>query len=231
LVTFDNQQSAGDNSADIMALPPGATIDGIFGAMATAVAGGPVPDWAFQAALAGAPWAPAGASAQAIVHLTAGDWVVFNGGAPYEPVPLTVTQEAAGQAAPPLPPPDVEVALQEFAFLGLDRPIPAGPQVWNVTNPGRQPHLMNLAKLPDGTTQAQFMTNLMAMMSATPSADAGGPEAMQNVGGCSTLSPGQQLYLALDLAAGTYGAICFFPDRETGAPHLAMGMVQVFTVE
>jgi len=36
--------------------------------------------------------------------------------------------------------------------------------------------------------------------------------------------------LALDLAPGTYIALCFVPEEETGAPHALMGMVQVFTV-
>ena len=35
---------------------------------------------------------------------------------------------------------------------------------------------------------------------------------------------------ALDLAPGTYIAVCFVPDEETGVPHALMGMVQVFTV-
>jgi len=230
LVTFVNHQSAGDNSADIMALPPGETAESIFGSMATAVAGGPVPDWAFESTLVGAPWAPAGASARGVGLLTAGDWVVFNGGAPYEPIPLTVTEAVATPAAAPALTADVEVTFQEFAFLGLDKPVPAGPRIWKVTNTGQQPHLMNVNKLPDGTTPSQFMNGLMGMMTGTPAADAIPPDSIQNVGGCATISTGQSLYLALDLVAGTYGALCFFPDRQTGAPHVMLGMAQVFTV-
>jgi hypothetical protein len=230
LVTFVNQQSTGDNSANIMALPPGETAESIMGSMATAIAGGPVPAWAFDATQAGAPWTAAGTSAQGVIRLTAGDWVVFNGGAPYEPVPLTVTGSAATPAAAPALTADLEVTLQEFAFLGLDAPIAAGPQIWKVTNTGEQPHLMTLSTLPEGTTQGQYMDSLMAMMTGTPAAGGIPPDSMRNAGGCAPITTGQSLYLALDLAAGTYGAVCFFPDEATGAPHLAMGMIQVFTV-
>ena len=51
-----------------------------------------------------------------------------------------------------------------------------------------------------------------------------------NQPGLGALSPGQTSWLALDLAPGTYIALCFVPDRETGVPHALMGMVQVFTV-
>jgi hypothetical protein len=34
----------------------------------------------------------------------------------------------------------------------------------------------------------------------------------------------------MDLTPGTYIALCFVPDEQTGAPHAAMGMVAIFTV-
>jgi hypothetical protein len=230
LVTFENQQSVGDNSADIMMLPPGETAESIFGAMATDVAGGPVPDWAYKATMIGAPWAPAGTSAQAVVHLTAGDWVVFNGPGPYEPVSLTVTEGDGSPAVPPTLTADLDVTMQEYAFVGLDKPVPSGQQLWKVTNDGQQPHLMVLSHVPRGTTQQQLLKSFSAMMTGTPTPDAIAPDSVKNLGGCSTLSVGQSLYLALDFAAGTYGAVCFFPDEQTGAPHVLMGMAQVFTV-
>lgn len=229
LVTFDNQQSAGDNSADIMLLPPGETLDSVLASLATPTAGPPA--WAYQTTFAGAPWTAAGTSAQAIILLTEGDWMVFNPVAPLSPASLTVTEEASASATPPALTADQEVELQEYSFLGLEKPLSAGQQIWKVTNTGHQPHLMVLNPLPDGTTQAQFMDMVTAMMSGTPPAGAEAPAGPPAAGGCATLSTGQSLYLALDLKAGTYGAICFFSDEQSGAPHALMGMVQVFTVE
>lgn len=230
LVTFDNQTSERDNSANIMALPPGETVESIHEGIATATAGGPVPAWAFQATDAGAPWAPVGATAQAVVLLTAGDWVVFNGGAPLPPVSLTVTGGDSAPATPPGLTADLDVTLLEMAFVGLEGAIPTGQQIWKVTNTGHQPHLMTLHRLPDGTTRGRFLDSVTAMMTGTPVPDAIAPNSMLNVGGCATLSRGRTLYLALDLPAGTYGAICFFPDQQTGMPHVMMGMAQVFAV-
>ncbi|MFL5760010.1 MAG: hypothetical protein ACJ789_09735 [Thermomicrobiales bacterium] len=229
LVTLDNQQSAGDNSADIMLLPPGETPDSILASLATPAAAPPA--WGYQTTFASSPWTAAGTSAQAVILLTAGDWMVFNPEAPLSPASLTVTKGDAAAATPPALTVNQEVELQEFSFLGLEKPLSAGQQIWKVTNTGHQPHLMVLNQLPDGTTQAQFMDMVNGMMSATPPPGGQGPAGPPAAGGCATLSPEQSLYLALDLATGTYGAICFFPDKDTGAPHALMGMVQVFTVK
>lgn len=42
---------------------------------------------------------------------------------------------------------------------------------------------------------------------------------------------GHCMWMSLMLEAGTYSALCFFPEPETGMPHGAMGMYMVFTVE
>ena len=183
--------------------------------------------WIYETAFAGAPWVPASRSAQAVVLLTASEWVVFRS-APLTPASLTVTEN---NGTPPMSPAltaGVDIAMLDFAFIGLDDSIPSGQQIWKVTNADPQPHLMTISELPDGTTQARFMDSPSAMMTGTPVADAIGPEHMLHIGGCSTLSTGQSLYLALDLAVATYGAVCFFPDAQTGAPHVMMEMAQVF---
>ena len=231
LLTFENQ-GPDTNSADVMLLPPGETMEGLLEVLAAAMASPTAapPPWIYETTFAGAPWTPAGVSAQAVVLLSAGEWVIFSP-APLTPASLTVTEESATPAAPLALQADREVRMQEYAFLGLDDTVPAGPQVWQVSNTGHQPHFLTVSELPPGTTQAQFMDNLMAIMSGTPEAE--GPELAGPaiLGGCATLSDGQSIYLALDLAAGTYGAICFFPEPETGVPHVMLGMAQVFSVD
>lgn len=226
LVTFDNRQGAGDNSADLMLMPPGESIEDLLASVGSPDA--PPPAWVFAATLAGAPWAAAGASGQGLVHLTEGEWAAFSP-SPLAPATMTVTEGSDTAATPPDVAPDREVEMQEFAFVGVDGAIPAGPQLWKVSNVGKQPHLMTVSPLPEGTTQTQFMEGVMAMMGGTPPPDAVAAPSPPTVGGCSTLSAGQAIYLALDLAAGSYGAVCFFPDAETGAPHVMLGMAQVFT--
>jgi hypothetical protein len=233
LLTFENR-GPGDNSADVMLLPPGETMESLLAVLSAAMESPTAapPAWIYQTTFAGAPWTPAGASAQAVVLLSAGDWAIFSP-APLTPAVLTVTEDSVTPVVPSGLQADRIVRMQEYAFLGLEDPSPAGSQVWQVTNTGHQPHFITISELPAGTTQAQFMDSMMAMMSGTP--EAGGPESAGPgpgvLAGCSTVSAGQSLYLALDLAAGTYGAICFFPEPETGAPHVMLGMAQVFAVD
>lgn len=229
LVTVDNQQKQGGTSADIMAMPAGQTPDGILKSLAAAQApGAKIPDWLFQTTFAGAPWAPASSTAQSVVRLDAGDWLVFSP-LPLTPATFSVTANKAG-AAPAIGA-DVDVTVQEFAFIGLDKPLSAGSQIWKVTNIGHQPHMMVISEVPAGTTQDQLVTSTMALISGQPDPKALPPDKMRDAGGCSSLSHGQSAYLSLDLTPGTYGAVCYVPDQRTGEPHMMIGMSWIFTVK
>ena len=226
VLTFENQLSAGNSSADILLLPEGQTLDSLLASLSPDPAA-PPPAWAYEATLVGAPFASPGGSAQALIHLSEGDWVAFSP-APGTPATFTVTAADSSVSDPGVTA-DVEVTMQGMAFLGLGESLAAGPQVWKVANAGPQPHLMTFSPVPPGTTQAQFLDMIVGSMSATPT---GGPagEIPPTTGGTATLANGQEIYLALDIPAGTYGAVCFFPDRDTGAPHVMLGMAQVFMV-
>jgi hypothetical protein len=230
LVTFDNQ-TQDDLPSDIWLLPAGETVESVLALDATPSAG-PPPAWVYQATWAGGPQAEAGQSAQAVIQLTEGTWMVWSAGeVPPAPTSMTVTA-ATGAVTAPNPTAAVRVSMQEYTFLGLEQPVPAGEQVWTITNTGQQPHFMDLAKLPVGTTQQQLTEFISAEMTGTPVA--GGLKEDQIVdvdGGTSTLSPGQTMWESVNLAPGTYGVACFFPDFENGAPHALLGMAVVFTVQ
>jgi hypothetical protein len=89
---------------------------------------------------------------------------------------------------------------------------------------------MNLAKLPDGTTQQQLTEFITAFEMGTPTSVLD-PSQIIDIGGISTLSPGQTTWTAYDLEPGVYGVACFFPDNGTGAPHAVLGMAVLFTVQ
>jgi hypothetical protein len=229
LVTLDNQ-SKSDLTADTVLLPSGQSLESMLAIVATPAAG-PPPAWVYQTTWAGGSEAAAGQSAQAIIHLTEGNWMIWNGGSPTPaPVALTVTA-ATGTVSAPNATADVDVTTAEYTFAGLANPVPAGEHVWKVTNKGAQPHFMSLAKLPDGTTQKQLTDAINAQMSGTPVAGGLDLSQIAGVGGTSTLSTGQSLWTAFDLAPGTYAAVCFFPDIQSGLPHAALGMAVVFTVK
>ena len=241
LLNVTNTASASEEtaSANLALLPAGKTIEdlaAVFGPqMATPTSEEEaVPQWIYQATFAGGPIVPPGQSVQAVVDLTPGDWVLFNDspGSPQQPQPLTVTGSAASPTAMEEPQADVDVQLQEYSFIGLEKPIPAGPHLWKFTNTGSQPHIMILFRGPAGITMDQIMTLLQLPEDATPPPGVPYQESDFdfNQPGSGVLSSGQTNWLALDLAPGTYIALCFVPDEQTGAPHAAMGMVQVFTV-
>jgi hypothetical protein len=241
LLTVTNNAPATQESADanLMRLPEGTTIEDVaafFGPQMVTPATGTdqaAPGWIYEATFAGTPIVLPGQTAQAVVDLSPGNWVLLNDspGAPQSPQSLTVTGSAATPAAAQEPQADVDVQLQEYAFVGLDQSIPAGPHLWKFTNTGTQPHIMILFRGPAGITMNQVMT-LLQSENATPPADFPYQESDFdfNQPGLGAISPGQTSWLALDLAPGTYFALCFVPDRETGTPHALMGMVQVFTV-
>lgn len=141
------------------------------------------------------------------------------------PVPhyltVTVTSGPAAQA----PAADLELHLADFAFDFPDT-LPAGAQLWHVQNTGAQTHLAALFKLQPGKTQDDLLAWFESM---GPSGPAGPPPA-DDGGMVDAISPDQSFYIAMDLEPGTYVAVCFMPDTETGQPHLMKGMVQSFTV-
>jgi hypothetical protein len=143
---------------------------------------------------------------------------------------LTVT--AAATPFPSSEPPiTTTIELSEYAVGGVQQGVPAGPQNWKFTNIGAQPHLVDVVKAPRPVTFHEVMTLLMVPDGATPPAGVPPAEAYEGIAGIGTISPGEAAWLVMpDLEPGTYVAMCFVPDREQGAPHALMGMVQIFTV-
>jgi hypothetical protein len=229
------QLPVGATVADVQAFfgPPAATpTTGATASSATAAGGAPA--WLYQATWAGGPIVPPGQTIAAVVELTPGDWLLINDslGAPQQPLPLTVTGTTASPTTTTAPTADVTIQLQEYAFVGLDQPILAGPHLWQITNTGTQPHFLQLLGAPTGVTMDQVMTLLQLPEDATP--PPGFPYGPQDFDfaqpGLAVISPGHTAWLALDLAPGTYLALCFVPDQQSGVPHALLGMAQLFTV-
>jgi hypothetical protein len=102
-----------------------------------------------------------------------------------------------------------------------------------VENTGQQPHELLLARSSEPVTAEQVLAMLTSEgddEGATP-VDGGPTFAdLTPAGGLGWLSPGQVAWTELDLQPGTYVALCFVFDPQTGMPHAMMGMVDVFTV-
>jgi hypothetical protein len=168
-----------------------------------------------------------GDRSQAIVDLAPGHYGIL---APpmyalFEAVPSTdATPSASAEPAA-----DGTVTLTEFSF-DLPEPVTAGRHLWKVTNAGRQIHHLVLAKAPRPVTLDQVMAMLMLPEDAAPPPGVPAMAEYGRAGGIGFMTPGQTAWTLVALEPGTYVALCAAFDEETGAIHVMMGMVTIFTV-
>src|SRR3712207_3101656 len=90
--------------------------------------------------------------------------------------PLTITTTATPVTGTPLasslPSPGVVLEMtDDLDYIVTPDPVPAGPQIWEITNTGvHSPHHVVMFRVPEGTTSEQIVAELAAMMSGTPPA-------------------------------------------------------------
>ena len=161
-------------------------------------------------------------------------------------LPLTVTSPVADGGTPgpvgsPSPTgtpraaaPDAGVTLEmtdDLRYIVGPDPVPAGPQVWEITNTGTHgAHHAVIWRVPDGVTAEVIVADFSVLMSGTPPA---GPPLMAQFTGVAygaLQSGGQTTWAEFDLQPGTYAVICYIIDPVTERPHVLDGMVTVFTV-
>jgi hypothetical protein len=176
-----------------------------------------------------------------VVDLMAGDWrtaMSYQAGGDGEEImqlfPLTVTaglaSPAASTPAASAIPASVRVQLRDVAFSGLEQPVPAGPQIWEITNVGEQPRQVVFWRTNGPVTVEQFQQMMAGMMTGTPVPAAPTFDQFTGVAYAAILSPGKTVWLEPDLTPGTYMVVSYVFDPESGQPAFALGMVQPFTV-
>ncbi|MGH2559775.1 MAG: hypothetical protein ACRDJH_11975 [Thermomicrobiales bacterium] len=222
-------------------LPEGVTTDDLLTIFEQEDESFAVPDYFYEIVFNGGAVTDPGQSSDVVLDLTPGEWVVnlftYNEESDEEAnivKTITVTGE---MPAVDDPAGAIEIGLTEMAFV-LPDSMAAGPHVWKVVNTGQQPHHLILSQVPDGTTKEQvaelassfFVPPASPEAGAAPAAPALGFEDVVDVAETLVLSGGQANWIAVDLAPGTYAAICFMPAAGTDLPHVMMGMVAVFTV-
>lgn len=151
---------------------------------------------------------------------------------------LTVTEAAAtpaaGADASPAEPPST-VTLEEtdgLEYIVTPDPVPAGPQIWKITNTGQHhAHHVVMVGIPETITKQQIITEFNAMLAGTPVPEEESffPQ-MVGAGYAALQSGGETTWVEFDLKSGAYAVICFILDPETMRPHAADGMVTLFTV-
>jgi plastocyanin len=170
-----------------------------------------------------------GASVATFSNLTPGQYAFLcflesPDGTPHVAKGMIAPLEVTGTAVDaPLPAGDAELALQDFAFIGVTS-VAAGQHTVTVTNKGPQSHEAALLRLDEGTTVEQVIEAFTA--TEPPS----GPPPWTSSGGIAGIAPGTTAAMEVDVDAGDYAFICFIPDPASGKPHAALGMVGGLTV-
>lgn len=169
-------------------------------------------------------WPPVGGQAQGVVDLLAGRWIFID---PLGGRNVAILTVAKGTPVPTVEPvADVLITMQEMSFSGLDTPLVAGPQVWQITNRGALEHELALVAVPAGATSQDIIGMIGEML-----AGAAPPETFAPVGGQGIASKGVTSWQLWDLPTGSYAAVCMTPMPSEGfSPHAMEGMVQVFNV-
>ena len=116
----------------------------------------------------------------------------------------------------------VVFVAHDYGFTGPDR-IPAGVTTMQIVNQGQDVHHIQLVKLLQGKTGADFSAALKADPSRLP-------QWVKFMGGPNAVVPGSQSVATMNLVEGNYLLICIIPDKA-GAPHMALGMQKALSVK
>jgi hypothetical protein len=118
----------------------------------------------------------------------------------------------------------VNVTASDFT-LSLPDSLPAGVTTFNLVNKGTELHHMQILKLEQGKTIADFQAAMQQSHGPPPAwiAFAGGPQ-----GGI----PGSEMVtnVTVSLRPGNYVVLCFIPSPSDGKPHVAKGMIKPLKV-
>ena len=189
---------------------------------------GPPPAWMVD--VGGPNAAGPGQTIEATLQLEPAEYVmlcVIN--SPGDPTPhmakgmvgsLTVLPEPSGATMPAT---DITLTLTDYAFT-FSKPLTPGKHVVNVVNAASQPHEAVFIKLAPGKTMKDMEKFVEKDMMK-------GPPPGHTIPGLTGLVKGRKASFAVDITPGTYGLICFVPDKKDGKAHSMHGMVTQFEVK
>lgn len=93
-----------------------------------------------------------------------------------------------------------------------------------LSNQSEQPHFVEFQRVKPGTTASMVRKTLAADASGTPS------WTLKANLSSGVISPGNTEVMHVDLPAGRYVLLCWWPDDKTGMPHALMGMWKLVTL-
>jgi hypothetical protein len=147
-----------------------------------------------------------------------GQTVVFNdsGQLPKQKTVLNVGSAAGPQT---LPAADATVKAKTTRRFGGADVLPANGVIRFKNVSTESPHFMFMQHVKEGTTRKQVIDGLQS--NSRPD------WALKGDAGTDVVGEGQAMDVSVNLPAGEYALMCFFPDPKTGMPHAFMGMVKI----
>ena len=225
LVTIENRATLGESAPAIILLPEGRTAAEL---LTDPTDPSSVAEWFYTSTIIGAPIAPLGTTAQAIVDFAPGRYAVW--GEPFQAV-IPELEVVSGASDPPAEPPaEAAITIGDGALTGVPEQVTPGKHLWQITATGAGFHRFQLYSYPEPITLDQLLAAFAVPPGETP--PSGVPDLTRAVqlGGLGVLSTGQTGWPVLDLEPGTYVAMCPIGDAETGVQHGPAGEIAIFTV-
>ncbi|MCO5225711.1 MAG: hypothetical protein M9953_10250 [Thermomicrobiales bacterium] len=172
-------------------------------------------------------------SSQYVITLTPGDWMISDSMLMRQPMAFKVTGEISADA--PTPAATLELTMGEMYFHVTGGDLTAGTHILSLTSMGGQPHFLVMLPLPPGMTNDEFEAMFTQMgPEEEASAESGGDGEEEGGPPVVLVTDIQSLettiWTEVELASGTYGLACFFPDQHVGMPHVMLGMHAVIDV-
>ncbi len=230
---FETIQPTGMTAEELLAFDEGAEDGGATPDDAMAASPAAAEDPFLTARWAGGVSAGAGQTAEVVIDLTPGEWIVA------AQIGDPVILEATGEMPSDLPEPESAATLTmgEYVIEVTEGELTTGSYVVRVDNIGAQTHFIAWLQGPDGLTAEQVETVLAedadAQMTGTPPAysDVNPEEDFTDVvfTGNQSMGTSQWVYLQ-DVQAGTHLLVCFFPDVSDGLPHAYHGMYTIVEI-
>lgn len=233
-VVLHNTNAASVINLDFYMPPEGTSHDDAIAAYAASITSDMPPDIYYQLTMSGGVMAPPNGTAEGIIDLNPGDWYAGiqtqaeDGPGTGAAQPLPVTGEM-----PALTDPTVAVtATLSDLKIDLSGPAPTGPQIWKATNTGAMPHFIEIEMADGSLTRANVQATLGTFIGTPMPADATpiDDSSFVDIGYTGVLSPGQTMWIEVDLQPGQYLALCFMVGPGAVPLHAAMGMFTIFEV-
>ena len=153
-----------------------------------------------------------------VVPQLPGTTVIFNdsGNLPKQKTVLNVGSAVGPQS---LPTADAKVVAKTSRRFGGDDVLPANGIIRFKNASTESPHFLFMQHVKEGTTRKQVIDSLQSD---------GQPDFVRKgTAGSDAISEGHSMNLSVNVPAGEYALMCFFPDPKDGTPHAFMGMVKI----